>query len=305
MNIVEKIKKKRVGNTGVSDRIFELWVTIMVTIFLIIVLYPLIYVVSSSFSSEAALVDGRVILWPVDFSIKGYQMVFQNRQIWKGYANTIIYTLSKTTVTLCFTTAVAYAMSRKEYSAKKFLNWIYIIPMWISGGLIPFYILVSDLGMVNNRWGYILMSGVSIGHMVIIRTYFQSSIPVELWEATQIDGGNDYQYLFKVVLQLSKPVLAVIALYNIVGNWNDYFGAMIYLRKEEIQPLQIVIRQILASSKMDASSGIDATLAEQADSLATVMKYAVIMVSTVPMVMLFPFVQKFFNKGVMIGSLKG
>lgn len=304
MNTVEKAKQKKV-NMGMSDKMLNVIVTTLVTVWMIIVLYPLLYVVSSSLSSGDAVTSGRVLLFPVDFSLTGYQLVFQNKLVWSGYANTFFYTICCTLINLVYTILIAYVLSRKTFQGRGLVTTLYLITMWFGGGMIPKYILVSSLGMVNSRWGFVLMTGMSVSNMVLMRTYFQSSIPGELLEAAKVDGCTDFRYLWQVAVPLAKPVIAVITLYYLVGNWNDYFDPLIYLRKTELQPLQLILRGILGSTKVDTSQMTDPSAAAQLANAADTMKYALIVISTVPMLILYPFVQKFFDKGVMMGSLKG
>lgn len=301
-----KTKKRKGGlMTSTSDRVFYITVSTIVTLYVLSILYPLIYIVSSSFSSGTAVSDGKVLLWPVDFSLKGYEMVFNYKAVWTGYANTLFYTIGRTIVLMTQVTLVAYVLSRKTFQARKFFTMICVFSMWFSGGLIPSYILISSLGLNNSRWGYLIMGSMNITYVIIMRTYFQTAIPGEMLESARIDGVSDVQYLTKIALPLSKPVLSVITLYHIVGEWNNYFGPMIYLRPTELHPLQLVLRRILEASQMDLTMVSDAELASQAAQMGDVLKYGLIVVSTVPMLCLFPFVQKFFNKGVMMGALKG
>ena len=290
---------------GMSDKTFNAIVMAIMISFLVIVLYPLIYVVSSSFSSGTAVTTGRVLLWPVDFSVEGYKIVFSNKQVWVGYANTVFYTITASLFGLISIIMTAYPLSRKGFQWRDFYAWYFIIPMYIGGGIIPTYIWMTDLGLVNTRLFMIISGAVGMSNVILMRTYFQSSIPNELLESAKMDGISDMQYLLKIVLPLSKAVISVVSLYLIVGEWNSYFTAMIYLRDESKWPLQIVLRQILNTSKMDAQNVQDANLLAEMSAQADVMKYALIVVSAVPMLILYPFVQKFFEKGVMIGSVKG
>ena len=292
-------------NLGTSDKVFNTSVTILVTVWMLIILYPLIYVVSSSFSSGDAVTSGRVLLWPVDFSWTGYKLVFQNKLVWSGYLNTIFYTIMCTLINLVYTILVAFVLARKEFQGRGIVTFLYLVTMWFSGGMIPKYILVSSLGMTNTRWGFVLMTGMGVSNMVIMRTYFQSSIPGEMLEAAKVDGCTDFRYLLQIAIPLAKPVIAVITLYYMVGNWNDYFGPLIYLRKTELQPLPLILRGILNASKVDTSQMTDPSAAAQLANAADTMKYALIVISTAPMLVLFSTVQKFFDKGVMMGSLKG
>ena len=301
---MKKSKTSSIMNTA-GDRVFYAVISAVVIVFVLSILYPLIYVVSSSFSSGQAVSEGRVLLWPVDFSLQGYKMVFNYKAVWTGYANTLFYTIGRTIILLTQTTLVAYVLSRKTFQARKLFTTLCIIPIWFHGGMIPSYILISSLGLNNSRWGYLVMGSMNITYMIIMRTYFQTAIPGEMLESAKIDGVSDAQYLFKIALPLAKPVLSVITLYLIVAEWNNYMGPMIYLRPTELHPLQLILRRILEASQMDMTMVSDAELASQAAQMGDVLKYGLIVVSTVPMLCLFPFVQKFFNKGVMMGALKG
>lgn len=300
-----KLRNKVKNNLGLSDKVFDTIVTIFVTIWLLIVLYPLIYVLSSSFSSGEAVTSGRVLLWPVDFSLTGYELVFKNQKVWMGYANTIFYTVVMTFINVVYTIMMAYVLSRKDFQARKLFTTLYLIPMWFGGGMIPKYVLMANMGLTNSRWGFVLMTGIGISNMIIMRTYFQSSIPGEMLEAGKVDGITDIGYLLKIALPLAKPVISVITLYYLVGHWNDYFGPLIYLRDSHLQPLQLILRGLLASAKVDTSAMTDLSAIAKISGAEDVMKYSLIVVSTLPMLILYPFVQKFFDKGVMMGSLKG
>ena len=305
MDKTRRIKKKK-SNMGISDKTFNAIVTIVVTIWALIVLYPLIYVVSSSLSSGDAVTSGKVLLFPVEFSLKGYELVFQNKQVWSGYANTIFYSVMCTLINLTYTIMIAYVLARKSFQGKGIVTLLYLITMWFSGGMIPKYILVSSMGMVNSRWGYVLMTGMSVSNMVVMRTYFQSSIPGEMLEAAKVDGCTDIRYLLKIAIPLAKPVIAVITLYYLVGNWNSYMDPLIYLRKAELKPLPLILHAMLQNTaKIDTSQMMDPAAAAQLADVADTMRYALIVISTVPMLILYPCVQKFFDKGVMMGSLKG
>ena len=290
---------------SMSDKMFNTILLIILTVILILVLYPIIYVLSSSFSSGSAVVAGDVILWPVKFSIEGYKLVFANTEIWRGYLNSIMYAGLGTLVHLIMTICMAYPLSRRGYTARGFFSTILTLSMMFGGGLIPTYILISNLGLMNTRTYMIIVGAVSVGHIVIMRTFFQSNIPEELLESAKMDGISDISYLLKIVLPLSKASISVISLYGVVSKWNAYTTPMIYLRDKVKWPLQLVARQILEGTKIDLSSFTDAALAAQVVNNADTMRYALIVVSILPMMILYPFVQKFFEKGVMIGSIKG
>ena len=303
--MLKEMKQRAKTHLGLSDKVFDTIITVFVTLWLVIVLYPLIYVVSSSFSSGDAVTSGKVLLWPVEFSLTGYELVFKNQKVWIGYGNTIFYTVVMTIINLIYTTLIAYVLSRKDFQGRGFLTTLYLIPMWFGGGMIPKYVLMSNMGLTNSRWGFVIMTGLGVSNMVIMRTYFQSSIPGEMLEAAKVDGITDIGYLLKIALPLAKPVLSVITLYYMVGHWNDYFGPLIYLRDAELQPLQLILNGLLRSAKVDTSMMTDLSAVAKISGAEDVMKYSLIVVSTLPMLILYPFVQKFFDKGVMMGSLKG
>ena len=300
--------KKRVKklNNGMSDRAFNVLMTVIATIWLFIVAYPCIYIISSSFSSGNAVSNGRVILWPVEFCVTGYELVFKYKMVWTGYANTIMYATLGTLLHLAMTISAAYPLSRRNYQGKSFIQKFLTVSMLFGGGLIPTYILVSNLGLVDTRIYMIISGAVSISHIIIMRTFFQSNIPYELLESAKVDGISDAGYLFKIILPLSKASISVILLYALVGKWNDYFGPMIYLRNRDLWPLQMVVKNILKdTTSVEAGDLTDAAVAEKLATAADLIKYSLIIVSTLPMLILYPFLQKFFQKGVMIGSIKG
>lgn len=299
-----KTKTKKNSNK-MSDKTFNVILVVIATIWLIIVAYPCIYIISSSFSSGVAVSSGKVILWPVEPTLDGYEMVFKYRMVWVGYANTLLYAGIGSIVHLLFTIAAAYPLSRKDYMARGVVHRILTVAMLFSGGLIPSYILISSLKLVDTQFYMIISGAVGISHIIIMRTFFQSTIPTDLLESARIDGISDFGYLWRIVLPLSKASISVILLYALVGKWNDYFGPMIYLRNRNFYPLQLVVRDVLNKARVDISSVTDIELAEKMATQADLMKYSLIIVATLPMLVLYPFLRKFFEKGVMIGSLKG
>lgn len=297
-------KKRKLRHCKEDRRLYAV-VNILMILLAIVILYPMIYVVSSSFSSGQAVASGQVFLLPVDFSLKGYELVFAYKQVWVGYRNAIFYTVVGTVFNLLLNTLAAYPLARRNFQGKGFYMTFFMIPMFFSGGLIPTYILMTKLHLVNTPWVMIFNAALSIHNMIVMRTYFQNSIPGELHEAARIDGISDIGYLLKVVIPLSKAIFAVITLYYAVGHWNAYFGAMVYLRDRELFPLQLVLRDILNANQIDLSQIEDTELLKQLTNATDVMRYALIIVSSVPVLVAYPFVQKFFEKGVMIGSVKG
>ena len=305
MKRIEHTNKRKRSAIKSSDTVFNAVLLVLLSLWMIIVLYPLIFVLSSSFSSGTAVSSGRVLLWPVEFSIEGYRVVLSNVRVWSGYANTIYYTLVGTAANMVITVLAAYPLSRKNFQGRAFLSIVFMIPMFVGGGIIPSYILKSNLGLVNTRLGIILTGTLSIYNMTLMRTFFTNSIPNELLESAKMDGISDIGYLFKVTLPLSKAIISVISLYYMVGHWNAYFTPLMYLRDRELLPLQIIIRDILSSSQVKASEIMDPELLAGLAGLADSMKFSLVVVSVLPMLVIYPFVQKFFQKGVMIGSVKG
>ncbi len=301
------MKKNTKIKQGMSDRSLNTVLMIVFILFNIIIMYPLIYVLSSSFSSGAAVTAGRVLLWPVEPTTFGYELVFKNKTVWTGYKNTIIYTFVGTSLNIILTVCAAYPLSRKNFQGRGWYILFFTIPMFFGGGLIPSYILMTNLGLNNTRWAILLSGGLAIYNMIMMRTFFQNSIPNELHEAAKIDGISDIGYLFKIVLPLSKAIMAVITLYYMVGRWNSYFTEMIYLRDREKYPLQLVLRSIMEQSTVDPSTmqGLDGEMMAKMIGAADVLKYGLIVVATVPILCVYPFIQKYFEKGVMIGSVKG
>lgn len=290
-----------------GDHLFYIVNGLFLLTALVLVGYPLIYIVSASFSSTSAVMAGRVWLFPVEFSLEGYKAVFRNPNIMNGYANSLFYMVIGTIVSVTLTIAAAYPLSRKSFRCKNFYMMIFAFTMFFNGGIIPSYILVNSLGMVNTRSAIILVGALSVYNMIITRTFFQSTISNELIEAAQIDGMNDLQILFKIVLPLSKAIIAVIALFYAVAQWNQYFKAFIYLMDKKLYPLQLILREILIQNRMSQEMMESMTIEEMEarEGLAELLKYSLIVIASVPVLVMYPFVQKYFVKGVMIGALKG
>lgn len=293
-----------------SDRIFNIIIYLIVIIVLIVVLYPLVYIISASISSPTAVNSGKMWLFPKDITFEGYQIIFKNKDIWNGYLNTIIYTLVGTMVNLIFTIPAGYALSRRELPGRNVIMKFILVTMFISGGLIPSYLLITGLGLKNSMWALILPGAVSVYNLIVVRTYFQSNVPEELIESAIIDGASVFRIFFEIVLPLSKPILAVMALFYGIGHWNQYFGALLYIDDRKKYPLQMILREILVIQDMSSNpnmsiSGEMAQFLYSQQQLAQVIKYGVMIVSTLPIILIYPFLQKYFVKGVMIGSIKG
>jgi multiple sugar transport system permease protein/putative aldouronate transport system permease protein len=297
------LSKKRLGSR--NDEVFYFVTNAILAVITLLVLYPLIYIVSASFSSPNAVSSGKVILFPVEFSLEGYEAVFKNNMIVSGYANSLFYTIAGTVINVGLTLIAAYPLSRKDLPGKNILMFIFSFTMIFNGGIIPNYILIRDLGMINTRWALLLPGAISVYNMIVTRTFFQSNIPIELYEATSLDGGSDFKYFTSVVLPLSKAVIAVISLFYALSHWNAFFNAFLYLNNKSLFPLQIVLRDILISTSIDPSLVLDPETMAARQGLADLLKYSLIVVASAPMICLYPFVQKFFIKGVMIGSIKG
>ncbi|MGX7359435.1 sugar ABC transporter permease [Dolosigranulum pigrum] len=294
---------------SVGDRIFLVCVYIFVTLALIVTLYPLIYILSASMSDPAAVRTGRMVLWPVDVTLQGYRVILQNSSLWRGYYNTIIYTVVGTSINLLLTIPAGYVLSRDDFQLKGFVTKMMVITMFISGGMIPTYILVNNLGITNTMWALVLPGAASVYNIVITRVFMSTTIPDELTEAAVMDGANNFKIFTAVVLPLSKPIIAVMALFYGIGHWNNFFNALLYLDDRSLYPLQMVLREILVlqdlASNPDVISEEQALYAHSQQQLAAVMKYGVMVVATAPVIMVYPFLQKYFVKGVMLGSIKG
>ena len=269
----------------------------------LIVLYPLYFIVIASISDPDAVLGGRVVLYPVQLTLDGFRKILERADIWRGYLNTIIYTLLTVVLSLVVTIPAGWALSRRTLPGKKAFMIYFIIPMFFGGGLIPFYNVMSSLGLVNTMWSIVLPSILSVWNLFMTKTFFESSIPDGLIEAAKIDGAGEYRVFTSLVLPLSKAILAVMALYYAIGQWNSYFNAMIFLQDETMYPLQLVLKEILIASESTVG-GSGETILEQF-RLANQIKYVSVIVSSVPVLLLYPFVQKYFSQGVMIGSLKG
>lgn len=291
---------------------FQLVVNALIFAFLLIELYPIIYVVSCSFSDPDAVNAGKVLLMPVGFTLEGYKRVFEYRDIWVGYGNTIFYTVVGTIINLLVTLPCAYALSRKNVAGSKFIMIFFMVTMYIGGGLIPGYLNVKSFGLLNTRAVMVILGALSVYNMIVARTFFSGSIPYEITEAARIDGCDEFSTFLKIVMPLSKAIVGVMVLYYGIGHWNSYFSAMIYLDDREKFPLQIFLREILLQSKMlqdtvaDPSASVEEIMyLEQLARSADLIKYCVIIVSTLPMMIIYPNLQKYFEKGVMVGSVKG
>mgnify|MGYP001076140807 CR=1 FL=1 len=291
------LKKKQL-----SDILIDLFVYGAIALTVIAAAYPVYFVCIASVSSPTAVSRGEVLLLPKKINFRAYQEVFQDARVWLGYRNTIFYTLAGTALSLVFTIPASFSLSRKELPFRQGLMFFFTFTMFFSGGLIPTYFLMQNLNLVNTVWVMILPFSVSVYNLIVTRTFFQNSIPEDLFEAARIDGCSYTRFLFQIVLPLSKAIIAVIGLYYAVWYWNEYMRALIYVQDKNLIPLQLVLRNILVENQALEGSSLGA---ESRRQLVDLLKYALIVVSTLPMLILYPLLQKYFEKGVMIGSIKG
>ncbi|MCR4621851.1 MAG: carbohydrate ABC transporter permease [Clostridiales bacterium] len=286
------------------DRIFDGVLYVILGFLALTYIYALIYVVSASFSDPNAVYSGRVVLWPVDFTLNGYERVFKEKMLWYGYGNSLLYMIVGSVVSTSFTLMGAYALSRKDLPGRGIITGFLVFTMFFSGGIIPLYLVVRSLSLIDTIWALVLPGAVSMSNVIIARTFYVSSIPAGLLDAAKIDGCNNVRFFFRVALPLSKAIIAVITLYYAVGLWNDYFNAMIYIKTREKYPLQLFLREILISSQQSTAMTGDVLEQEILAQLQEIIKYTLIVVGSVPLLILYPFLQKYFVQGVLIGSLK-
>lgn len=288
-----------------GDRLFDIINYILLAIVLTIVLYPLIFVAVASISNPAAVVKGEVWLLPKEINFTGYEKVFANKEILNGYMNTILYTVVGTIVNVGMTILAAYPLSRKDFRGRNIFTALFVFTMFFSGGLIPTYLIVKDLGMTNTMWALIIPNAMAVWNIIIMRTFFQQSIPFEIQESAQIDGCGNFKILLRIILPLSMPILAVMTLFYSVVHWNSFFSALIYLTERDKYPLQLFLREILIQSNMqDMIQTSEESLAKtimEAESI----KYALVIVANLPILLLYPFLQRYFVKGMVIGAIKG
>ena len=296
------MKKKKIT----QDKVVYFINYVLLALLLVIVLYPIIYIISCSFSSGSALMAGRVRLLPVEFTFDSYKAVFKYQSIWSGYKNSVIYTIVGTLISIIFTLFAAYPLSRDDFRGQKLFTGLFLFTMMFSGGLIPTYLLVRNLKLIDTMWAIVLPGAVSAYNMIVARTFFKQTIPKELMEAAEMDGCSDFKFFSRIVIPLSTPIVAVLCLWVAVSLWNSYFNPMIYINSEDKYPLQLVLRRILLMSQVNLnSSSVDPQVIAKNQYLSEMLKYGTIIISTLPLMVIYPFVQKYFVKGVMIGSVKG
>lgn len=296
--------KERLKKSMRSDFAFDVIVNLFGFCIVLIVLIPLIFVLAASFSDPDLVLRGKVLLIPKGFTTKAYTMVFENEDIWRGFRNSCFYTVAGTLISVVLTILAAYPLSRKELPGRNLFMMLILFTMYFSGGMIPTYLLVKDLGMYNSVWALLIPAAISTYNLIVAKTFFENNIPGELYESARLDGCGNISMLHRIVLPLSKAIIAVLVLYYAVGIWNAYFDALIYVRDTSLHPLQIVLRNILLLGQTEQMGTNDVGMAEKI-KMAEAVKYSAIVVSSIPMLIIYPFVQKYFVKGVMIGAVKG
>ena len=295
---------------SVTDRIFNVFLTIICAGALLIAFYPLYFVLMASMSDPQYVNSGRFLLYPAGFTLEGYQQVLADERVWIGYVNSIIYALGGILYGLVTAVPLGYALSRKELPCRKFLTGLFIFTMYFQGGMVPLYLTVKELGLIDTRLIIIILGSFEMYNVIIVRSYFASSLPEELREASLIDGCGDLRYFVKIALPLAKPIIAVVTLYILIAKWNEFTNAMIYLNKRKLYPLQLYLRELLLtfSSMAGSATGAmaaDAETLERYHKLSQIIRYGFIVIASLPLLIAYPFVQKYFVQGVMIGSLKG
>lgn len=286
-----------------ADRIFVIAAYILLSVFLLVVLLPLLNIVASSLSSPQAVSSGRVLFWPIDFTLRGYTEALANPAILSGFGNSLIYTIAGTAISVVGTVAIAYPLSRTQLFGRKVITGGVVFTMLFSGGVIPMYLVVQSLGLLDTRWSMLLPNAIGVWQVIIAIVYFRSSVPDEVYEAAQLDGASELRILWTVVVPLAKPLLAVIALMYAIMQWNSYFDALLYLRNADLQPLQLVLRGLLILN--DSGGGGDVAEQLRRRELADLLRYSTVVIATIPMLVAYPFVAKYFNKGIMLGAVKG
>lgn len=299
--------KHKMQERTVGDWITDIIIFAILIVCVLAVLYPIWFIIIASLSDQRMVSTGQVHFWPKGFTLNGYIRVFQDSRIWTGYLNTIIYALGGTLLNLCVTLPAAFALSRKEFKLRRPISFFFTFTMYFAGGLIPNYLLFKQLGLLDSGWVFIIPGAVSVWNLIIARSFFETSIPEDLHDAAQIDGLNYFGFFFKIVLPLSTAIFAVIGLYYFVGHWNDYFTGLVYVRTEDKLPLQNVLQSILLANQTNqlGGGGTNGLSVIQQQQLADQIKYGVIIISTLPLLIIYPMLQKYFAKGVMIGAIKG
>lgn len=295
--------RKEKNNQVMITRGFGIFKNIFCVLIFVMVVYPLYYVIIASISDPMSVAAGKVALWPKGLTFQGYKMVFEENELWIGYRNTIFYTIFGTLMNIIITFPAAFAVSRREFMPRRFIVFTFVFTMFFNGGLIPTYMLMRNLKLINTIWVFLIPFSLNVYNFIIVRTFFETGIPEELYDAARIDGCGDFRCFIQIAMPLSKAVIAVIGLYYAVAHWNDYFTGLLYARDLQLKPLQLVLREILLVAQSSSQTG--GTGSGYAILSVISMKYAIIIVSTIPIMVIYPFLQKYFEKGVMLGAVKG
>lgn len=298
------MKKTKFRKLSIADKLILLGGYLLLAIFVLLIIIPLVYVIVASFMDPTTLNNEGISLDFSKWTLMGYERVLTNKMIWKGFGNAILYSASFTLVSVLVTVLAAYPMSKRDLAGKRFFNVLFLITMFFNGGLIPTYLLISNRNMIDTIWAIILPNAFNVWNMILARTYYQS-IPAELREASAVDGASEVVHFFRILAPVCKPIFAVLALYQFVAMWNGYFDAMIYLNNADKQPLQLVLRSILIQNTPEAGMIADIQSRAEMAKLAELLKYSTIVVSSLPLLIMYPFFQKYFDKGIMVGSVKG
>lgn len=301
---VKNVKSKNPIRDSFGDKVFNIFNIVLMCFLVGIVIYPIYFIIIASVSSPEAVTNGEVWLFPNEIDLGGYQRILSEKLIWTGYKNTIIYTILGTFLNICFTIPAGYALSRKDLPYRKGIMMFLIVTMFFGGGLVPFYTLVSNLGMVNTMWALIIPKLVSVWNIFMTKAYYESLSAEGIEEAAKIDGANDFMIFFKIILPISKPIISVMILFYAVGHWNSYFDAMIFISDENLYPLQLVLRDILIVADQSTGGMANVDSIVERLTLANQIKYGAIIVSSLPLIIFYPFIQRFFKDGIMVGSLK-
>ena len=298
------VKKSEFARASIGDKAFLLVGYILLAAFVMAIIGPVVYIIVASFMDPITLQNKGIVFDFSKWTLTAYERVMTNSQIWIGFRNAIIYSVLFAVISVFITLLCAYPMSRDDFKGKKFFNAIFIITMFFGGGLIPTYLLISNIGLLDTMWAVILPGSFSVWNMIIARTYYKG-IPSELREAADVDGANELVFFFRILLPVCTPLIAVLILWQFVGMWNSYFDAMIYLNSADKQPLQLVLRAILIQNEPDPGMIADMQSTAQRAQLAELLKYATIIISSLPLIVMYPFFQKYFDSGIMVGSVKG
>lgn len=300
---VKEGKHRSFKSQAPADKLFDIINYLLLGIVAVCVLYPLYFIVIASFSDPVAINNGQVAFWPVGFNTTGYQKIFENTKIWRSYSNTIFYTVVGTSINVILTMMLAYPLSRRNFFARNVILLFVMFTMYFQGGLIPTYLWMNDLHLYNTPWVMVLLPAINVFNLIIAMNFISNNIPEELYEAASIDGCSHVKFFFKIIMPLSKTLVVVLVLYYGVAHWNEFMNGLIYLRDEGLHPLQLTLRSILLQNQASGLGDVDSIIEQQ--KAAELIKYGVIIVSTLPVLVVYPFLQKHFAKGVMVGSVKG